>query len=336
MTNPTNPDLPLLQGLGYLGVASDKLEDWTSFARDFVGMQLADSSRDTRILRMDDRHQRLVVTDAADTGWFGWQVADAAGLAEVAGRLDTAQVAQTAMTSSELALRGIADGFWFRDPEGNRVEIFHTPAAGDGDFQPGRNITGFRLGSLGMGHAVLLTANPQPMITFYRDVLGFRLSDWTSTPFEAYFFHTNPRHHSLAIVVSKNKGIHHVMVELNNLDDVGQGYDIAQRRPEGIGVTLGRHSNDHMTSFYARTPSGFMLEYGWGGLCLDPLTWAAEEIEIGPSLWGHDRDWLPPDLQQLAVKLRMDAARDGYRAPVHVQPGNHEVNDLAANWPPKN
>ncbi len=56
-------------------------------------------------------------------------------------------------------------------------------------------------------------------------------------------------------------GIHHLMVELFLLDDVGQGYDIALTEPACIATTLGRHPNDCVMSYYLRSPAGFMLEY---------------------------------------------------------------------------
>ncbi|MBU6252538.1 MAG: biphenyl 2,3-dioxygenase, partial [Alphaproteobacteria bacterium] len=45
--------------------------------------------------------------------------------------------------------------------------------------------------------------------------------------------------------------------------------------------------NDHMTSFYMETPSGFALEYGYGGRTLD---WDRHTIfeSTSVSLWGHD------------------------------------------------
>ena len=58
--------------------------------------------------------------------------------------------------------------------------------------------------------------------------------------------------------------VHHMMVG-STFDDVGQGYDHALCDPEKIGVTLGRHSGDYVTSFYTWNPSGFLVEYGWGG-----------------------------------------------------------------------
>ncbi|WZB71289.1 VOC family protein [Achromobacter xylosoxidans] len=95
-------------------------------------------------------------------------------------------------------------------------------------------------------------------------MLEFRLSDYMLHPFKAYFFHTNARHHSLALAETGiSRRLHHLMVETYSLDDVGQGLDLADA-DDCVSVSLGRHSNDLMTSFYARTPSGFMVEYGWG------------------------------------------------------------------------
>jgi hypothetical protein len=85
-----------------------------------------------------------------------------------------------------------------------------------------------------------------------------------------------------------------------------------------VGVTLGRHTNDFMTSFYARSPSGFMIEYGWGGRSIDPENWEPFECDYGPSLWGHERSWLDDTKRAEARKLRLDAAAQGRRAPDFV------------------
>ena len=64
-------------------------------------------------------------------------------------------------------------------------------------------------------------------MAFYRDTLGFRLTDYYSHPFVARFLHLNPRHHSLAFIQTGKNAVHHLMMELFSFDDVGQGYDIA-------------------------------------------------------------------------------------------------------------
>ena len=53
------------------------------------------------------------------------------------------------------------------------------------------------------------------------------VTDYITTPFRAYFMHTNARHHSVALIETGKQDLHHLMVELFSLDDVGQGYDIA-------------------------------------------------------------------------------------------------------------
>lgn len=317
-------------GLGYVGVRTAALDDWRAFGTQLLGMQAQRPSSRSLSFRMDDAVHRLMLHEAADDGvdYYGWEVADAPTLQSLAARLEAHGHKVSAMSQALLDERQVNDGIRVWDPAGNMLEFFHGQARTEHDFEPGRPIMGFRTGSLGMGHVVLNVAKIDTVLPFYRDVLGFRLSDYTLRPFKAYFFHTNVRHHSLALIESDHAGLHHLMVELSGLDDVGQGYDLAQLEPGRVAATLGRHSNDHMTSFYVRTPSRFMVEYGWGGRDIDPASWCSSELQHGPSLWGHDRDWLPDELKAEARRMRLAAAAQGERAPLRVWPGTGELNDL--------
>ena len=159
------------------------------------------------------------------------------------------------------------------------------------------------------------------------------MSDYILTPFRAYFLHVNPRHHTVALIETGKHDLHHLMLELYSLDDVGQGYDIALAEPERIATTLGRHPNDCVTSYYLKSPSGFMLEYGWGGKDVTPGNWRATEVTVGPSLWGHDRTWLPEAQSTQAREMRLKAARDGMRKPVNVIEGNyHRMQGVCPWW----
>jgi hypothetical protein len=138
--------------------------------------------------------------------------------------------------------------------------------------------------------------------------------------FFAVLRHVNARHHSLALFQNLRQGMHHLMVELYSLDDVGQGYDIA-RAGDLVKVSLGRHNNDYMTSFYMQTPSNFLIEYGWGGREVDAATWRPIELSTLASFWGHEGlgqstrgDEAPP----------MTVAREGRRAPLQVMDGNYQ------------
>jgi 2,3-dihydroxybiphenyl 1,2-dioxygenase len=323
-----------LLGLGYAGFGSDAIDDWRQFGTGLMGLQAVEHGNSLLAFRMDDRKQRIVIDRALGNGtrFFGWEVADAAALDALAAKLEAADVAVTAEPQALADARRVSRLISFHDPAGNRLEAFFGAEIDDTPFRPGRNISGFRTGPLGLGHAVLTVEHIDPVMAFYVNVLGFGLSDYILKPFRAYFFHVNARHHSLALIETGKSGMHHLMVELFSLDDVGQAYDIALSEEDRIGVTLGRHTNDFMTSFYCKSPSSFMIECGWGGREIDPKTWKAVEMFDGPSLWGHERVWLPPADREVAREMRMNAAREGKRAPVQVMQGNYKLMAGTCPW----
>jgi 2,3-dihydroxybiphenyl 1,2-dioxygenase len=325
-----------LDSLGYFGVRARSLDDWSSFATKFLGLQLVDRSRSTMTFRMDDRRQRIVVQqDGADGGqaaFMGWEVGGTRALDDLAATLEGHGVRVQRAPRATADERRVKELVTFADPIGNRLEAFHGAEIATDPFKPGRAISGFRTGPLGMGHVVLNVEHVDQLIPFYQDVLGFHLSDYTLRPFKAYFFHLNPRHHSFAMVETGKNSVHHLMMELYMLDDVGQAYDLALGEENRIATTLGRHSNDFMTSFYANSPSGFFVEYGWGGRSIEPSQWKPVEMTCGPSLWGHDRNWLSADGRADARALRLRAAEEGLREPVQVVDGNYTLAPGTCLW----
>ena len=323
-----------LQSLGYIGIRAKNVDEWADYGSKFLGMQLVDRSRSTLTFRMDDRRQRVVVNADGGEGaaFLGWEVDGGAALDALASRLEAAGVRVQRMPAALADERRVKEIIRFEDPAGNVLEAFHGAEVASDPFRPGRAISGFRTGPLGMGHVVMNVERIDRVLPFYQDLLGFRLSDYTLRPFKAYFLHLNPRHHSFAMIETGHNSVHHMMVELFMLDDVGQAYDLALGEEGRIATTMGRHSNDFMTSFYARTPSGFFVEYGWGGRSIDPATHAPVEMTCGPSLWGHDRDWLTPERRAEARELRLRAAADGLREPVQVIDGNYTLAPGTCAW----
>jgi 2,3-dihydroxybiphenyl 1,2-dioxygenase len=325
-----------VEALGYVCARAKDLGDWAGYGPGLLGLQRVDKSRSTMAFRMDDRKQRIIVTADGGEGVdvFGWEVADAAALDALAARLEAAGVKVEHGSRALADERLVKDLILVNDPLGNRLEIFHGAQTSTDPFVPGRSMSGFRTGPLGLGHVVLNVDSVETidkLMPFYRDLLGFRLTDYYSHPFEARFLHVNPRHHSLAFIKTGKSDVHHIMMEVFSFDDMGQGYDIALGEGR-VATTMGRHTSDFITSFYSRTPSGFMVEYGWGARSIDPDTWKAFERREGPSMWGHDRTWLAPDDQAKARALRLKNAEDGLRAPVQVMDGNYNVMAGVCPW----
>ena len=309
-----------IKALSYIGVNSDKFEDWSDYTQKSLGMQQVDRGKDILSFRMDDQKQRLTITgDTGDgLGFMGWEVDEKEDLLFFASKLEENKIEVHQGKTSFADKRFVEDLIYFNDPQGNRIELVYNPMNDTDPFKPSRPISGFKTGALGMGHAVIHVKKIDDLIPFYTEVLGFKISDYSHTPISLCFFHVNGRHHSLALFGSGRTGFHHFMVEYNSLDDVGQGYDLLQYQDNKIAYTLGRHTNDYMTSFYSITPSGFFIENGWGGRIIDPKTWKPIETFEGPSFWGHERLYLPDEERMKFRNKRLETASEGKQAPLFI------------------
>jgi 2,3-dihydroxybiphenyl 1,2-dioxygenase len=273
--------------LGYIGIETSQVDAWLSFAPDVLGLEIGTPGDDGEIpLRMDERPARLVLHPGPSerVAYIGWEVDDETSIDGLADRLDAAGASPRRGTPDDRDRRQVGALLHAKDPAGHAIELFAAPATASTTFASPREITGFRTGELGLGHIVLEVDAIAETVSFYTDVLGFRLSDRLAEAL--YFLRCNPRHHSIGLAhIGGPQRTLHIMLEMCSLDDVGSTLDICLER--GIRMsTLGLHTNDRMTSFYLQTPSGFEIEYGWNGLLVDEGSWQSGTIDR-PSVWGH-------------------------------------------------
>lgn len=293
--------MSLIRSLGYLRVETTDIEAWRAFATKVLGVAEGRGPNPEHLyLRTDELSARIVVEPSENDrlAACGWEVADHTALTELLARLKHHGVDFELATAEELAERPVQEMVRVRDPFGNVLEFFHGAT-----YEPHPAATPygnrFVTGDQGLGHVVLPVGDDAGGLEFYCDVLGFRLRDSMRLPAELVggqkgecvwlrFLGTNPRHHSLALApLPAASGCIHVMLEVTELDDVGRALERAGRNGVKLGGTLGRHMNDDMVSFYVRSPSGFDVEYGWGGLRVeDDATWVARE-STAVSRWGH-------------------------------------------------
>ncbi|MFE3762745.1 VOC family protein [Streptomyces sp. NPDC059104] len=291
-----------IRALGYLRIETTDLPAWRTYVLDLLGMTEAPGSTPESLhVRIDDRVHRFQFLAGEQDRLLaaGFEVANARALEEAAAELEAAGFPVKQADAATLADRRVQGLIHCEDPSGNPLELYwgqaqdHTPLA-----SPYGNR--FVTGELGLGHVVLPAPDTEATLAFYEDLLGFQLRDSMRLPPVAvptgapgrdfhwmHFLSPNRRHHSLGLYPGAlPPGIVHFMVELEKLDDVGYCLDRMNRAGVPIASTLGRHSNDHMVSFYAQAPGGFQVEYGWDGLLVDPATWTAKEI-TADSFWGH-------------------------------------------------
>lgn len=302
-----------IKALGYMGFSVKDVPEWRRYLTKLAGlMETPCSTNEQARFRMDSRNWRIGVEqgDLDDLAFAGFEVANPGALEKMRARLQEAGVKFISDVGDLAKKRDVLDLIAFKDPFGMQIEIFY--GAGESYEKPfvsPTGVTGFQTGDQGLGHYFYAVPDVVKGLSFYVDVLGFKLSDVIDIPLgpdmtvRGHFLHCNGRHHTMAIAEAPMpKRIHHFMLQAATLDDVGHacdrldGFDyqttdsnlgVAEEKPNSyLTTTIGRHVNDHMVSFYARTPSGFEMEFGWGARAVDDCNWTMTR-HSRTAMWGH-------------------------------------------------
>lgn len=287
-----------IRALSYFVAQIGNVQKWQRYAEDVLGMMTSPAPGGALYIKMDDRPFRMLIVEGAEDRYLasGWTLASKPAFDAMLAKLDAKGVEYQLADPAFCAQRKVNQAALLQDPAGNRHELTWGYLSDCEPFISPQGVPGFLTGDMGVGHTVLPAPNFDACADFYRDVLGFETSDIfnfrpdpSAPAVRIHFMHCgNARHHSLAIaeydVPSKCV---HVMVEVDSMTEVGRAHDRRIAHGVPLSASLGQHLNDQMTSFYMKTPSGFDLEYGWGGLQVDWEQHTAFEF-TKVSIWGHD------------------------------------------------
>ena len=286
--------------LGYLGIGAGNLADWEQYLCQALGLELFEQAEDGTIYyRMDEYHHRFAIYPDSldDLKYVGWQTANRKEFEATKAKLLEIGVEYEQATPEELANRHVVDMVKF-DLSGVPSEVYYgLHVLFERPFKSAvPMLTSFRTGELGLGHVGLNVDDVERAKKILMEGLGFRISDAFGAAGNEVFFHCNGREHTAVIAPYERGGpkrLQHFMLEVNSIDDVGFCIDRCEDMNVPIRSRLGRHTNDHMLSFYHYTPSGFYAEYGWGGRLIDDEKWQVSKYEKA-AIWGHRRTAVTP------------------------------------------
>lgn len=280
----------LISELGYLGFEVSDVPAWQALSRDVIGADVGEPEPDGTVrFRVDDREWRYAVHPgpADDLLYAGWECPTSEAFA--AAKEAVAQAGLAVHEGGEaLATDRRVMAVASFEVGGLPMELYYGPSnKREVPLRLSRTMDGFKTGLGGLGHIVVQTPEMDQTVALFRDVLGFRVSDYV---WDITFMRCNLRHHSIAFEQGKagDKRLAHFMLETISIDDVGKGWDALEHHNIEYRKTIGKHINDGMVSFYLRTPSGFDLEYGCHGLEPDDASWSVSHYDA-PSVWGHKR-----------------------------------------------
>jgi catechol 2,3-dioxygenase-like lactoylglutathione lyase family enzyme len=185
-----------------------------------------------------------------------------------ARELDRAGV-PTIASPHHLATPGGGYGFQFLDPDNRCIEVSAGVATGP---PAARGPIPEKL-----AHIVVNTPDIDRSTAFYRDVLGFKLSDWSEH--QMSFLRCNPEHHSIAFNAAPHAAYNHTSWTMGSIDELFR----AQGRVRAFGSPLmwgtGRHGPGSQVFNYFVEPSGYVVELIADGIEI------ADEAAWKPQVW---------------------------------------------------
>ena len=145
-----------------------------------------------------------------------------------------------------------------------------------------------------LGHIVLGTPRSSEAVTFFHDVLNFRVSDSIGETMTFMRPYPNPFHHGIGVVRSGRPMLHHVNFMVTEIDDIGRALHRLRAQGAPIVHGPGKHPTSGSVFLYFLDTDGITLEYSFG--MEEFLETGAREPRTLPAApesidsWGAKRD----------------------------------------------
>jgi catechol 2,3-dioxygenase-like lactoylglutathione lyase family enzyme len=243
--------------LAHVGFRARNLSSQAEFYNDRWGLERIDEHADEMFFRADGPDHHVLTLHAADSPGlhhFAFEVASAADLDRAADELGALGLPIITPPTRDLE-PGVAAGMRFQDPEGHLVELITGVDAvrdpyGNRDVKP-----------VGLNHIVLECRDRIALESFYRDTLGFQLTDQLADFMT--FFRCDANHHSIAFIGSQDgtPGFNHAAFEIRNWEEWMKAVFYAGEKGIRRKWGPGRHlAGNNLFSYYL-DPEDNTVEY---------------------------------------------------------------------------
>jgi catechol 2,3-dioxygenase-like lactoylglutathione lyase family enzyme len=146
-----------------------------------------------------------------------------------------------------------------------------------------------------LGHAVFFTGNFDESVAFYRDRLGFTLSDtllMQGNVFGAFLRAPGAiNHHNMFLIKSSAPGINHISFRVDDFGEMMSGRTFMEASGFACAWGLGRHAPSSAMFNYFPTPAGGFAEYHFDeDVILDPAAWQPKGWDVTAP--GSTNQWV--------------------------------------------
>ena len=231
--------------------ASSKLDDELSYYTELLGA--------TSVLRTPDGahylsfgldHHNIVLRSGESSGLLstGLQLNAGSDLKQFSGELSTLGLQPELKTDSRPGVPELLEIM----VAGHRFEFFSAREA------PAPGFAAHGIAPNRLGHVALMTPDADALVTFFRDFLGFHITDWIEGV--ATFLTCNYDHHVMNIISAPITKLHHIAFELRGAGHQYQASDQLAKAQKPIVWGPSRHTAGHNYASYHFDPDRTLVE----------------------------------------------------------------------------
>lgn len=280
--------MELVDGLGYVALTVPDLESSIDFYQRIGHLKVTERGKKTAFLSGGSEHHwlRLDEGEAAGLTRIAFELTGRPALDEVVDRLDAIGLAWKAV--DDLPGERVLDAIRFHDPDGFEIELFAGGVSLSSPVETFLNMDRFL-------HAVWLVANPVESAQFYRDVLGFKDSDWIER-IAVFMRSANRYHHSAGILLGGPRAgrLDHFCILVDDLDDVMRARNVALSSGVELRQDLVRHAASGSVSTYLVDPvNDISVEFCAWHCTIDDEDYRPRTLQASPAtldLWKASPD----------------------------------------------
>src|SRR5262245_35393757 len=272
--------------LGHATLSTPDLERQVAYYTEIVGLSLIGRDRMRAMLATRQGVEAIALEQGAPNALtrIAFQIAPGSDLAELSRALATLGISSE--RRSDIS-PGVREALVFKDPKGTLVEIFSDYVFAHEDR------TQIGVMPLKLGHVAYRVDDVRNVVSFYTDVLGFRVSDWYAQTFA--FLRCGPDHHTVNFVYDAVPQLHHIAFEVKDWAEIQRACEVLAKNDIRLVWGPGRHIIGHNIAIYHRNADKVRVEF----FCemdqmkdealgyFDPRPWHQDRPQR-PKVWGPE------------------------------------------------